>query len=367
MAQNNFSRIPVTILTGFLGAGKTTLLNQLIRKNEGKKLAIIENEFGEVPIDNELVIKTEDGIFELSNGCICCSLSDDLTEILFKLINRKEKIDHLVIETTGVADPGPVANAFLSDYKISSLFGVDSIIAIADAQHIERQLEIHHEACKQIAIADVVLINKTDRVESYTLDTVSNIIRKMNPAATILYGVKGEVESVNLLELNSFSAKDIFKTKFGADQDRRDGTTYSLNPINANVIASNSFAFNNRFTAHKHTDISSYSFVFSEPLDPFRFDIWIRMTLNRKNSELYRVKGILQFKNLDQKIVFQAVNNQFSSEEGGKWEDKERVTKIVFIGKKLDREYFLAGLQACSSAEIFDPLSFYNSLSAMGL
>jgi G3E family GTPase len=365
MDQDNYGKIPVTILTGFLGAGKTTLLNQLIRKSEGKKLAIIENEFGEVPIDNELVIKTEDGIFELSNGCICCTLSEDLTDILVKLINRKDKIDHLIIETTGIADPGPVANAFLSDYKISALFRVDSVIAVADAQHVERQLEIHEEACKQIAIADVVLINKTDRVDGYSLDTASNIIKRINPFAKVLYGVKGEVESVSLLELNLFSARNILKTKLAPDPGRAEGMAYSLSQ--RDNVSSSSFLFTGQFTAHKHTDISSYSFVFSEPLDPFRFDIWIRMTLNRKNVEVYRVKGILQFKNLDQKIIFQAVNNQYSSEEGGLWKEEERLSKIVFIGKHLDREYLRAGLKVCSSSEVFDPQSFYSSMLELGL
>jgi G3E family GTPase len=355
------SRIPVTIITGFLGAGKTTLLNQLIKQNEGKKLGIIENEFGEVPIDNELVIKAEDGIFEMSNGCICCSLNDDLVSILTKLVNRKDRIDHLIIETTGIADPGPVANCFLADPSVKNALRLGAIITLVDGQFVEQQLENNDEACKQVALADVVLINKTDRIEEYLKDTIRNIIRKMNPYATIFTSNYGIVENVDLLNLNSFSNDAVLKTKFETEYDERGKVKYSLNPDYVSDPISSVVV--NKFKTHKHSEVSSLSFIFPQPLDPFRFDLWIRMTLNRRDAILYRSKGILQFKNLGYKIIFQAVNNQFVTEKGNDWAStEERESKIVFIGKNLDKEYFELGLKACIDTQEFNPEKFYNAL-----
>jgi G3E family GTPase len=360
MSSSLDSRIPVTIITGFLGAGKTTLLNQLIKQNEGRKLGIIENEFGEVPIDNELVIKAEDGIFEMSNGCICCSLNEDLVPILTKFVNRKDRIEHLLIETTGIADPGPVANNFLADQSVKDAFRLDSIITLADARFIEQQLENQDEACKQVALADVVLINKADMVEDYLKDTVRNIIKKLNPNGMILYCNYGKVEGVDLLNINSFSNESVLKTKFETDFDERGKVKYSLSADAPQILPT---VFTNKFKTHKHSEISSLSFVFPQPLDPFRFDLWIRMTLNNRNAVLYRSKGILQFKNIMYRIVFQAVNNQFVTEKGNDWmTGEERLTKVVFIGKNLDKEYFDLGLKACIDTQTFNAEKFYKDL-----
>src|SRR6478735_1702698 len=198
-------RIPVTILTGFLGAGKTTLLNHLIQKNPKERIVVIENEFGEVAIDQDLVMKVDDSIFTLSNGCICCNLNLELLDVLGK-VSEIEGITHLIIETTGVADPGPVILSFLEDEQVQFKFQLNAVIALADVGRIENQLETIPEAGKQIALADVIVLSKGDLAEAYTRDTARNIISRMNPLALVVDGKLGDTGSTNLLELHAFRA-----------------------------------------------------------------------------------------------------------------------------------------------------------------
>jgi G3E family GTPase len=352
-------RIQVTIITGFLGAGKTTLLNHIIKQNPNKKLAIIENEFGEVGIDSELVIGAQDGIFELSNGCLCCTLNNDLIEVLNKLLKQAKKIDHLIVETTGIADPGPIAMSFLSDYTVQEAFRLNGIVTIVNAEFIEQQLEDQEEACKQVAEADLILLNKIDRVESYSKDSVKNIIKRMNEDAEILECNYGSVEGLNVLELNSFS-KEAILTKFEQKYKHRKEQKYI--PVAASNT--NSSLLHGNLKPISHSAIRSYSFTFSEPLDPLRFKIWIGMVLNMQACPVYRSKGILQFRDLEQKIIFQAVNNQYVTEGGGEWVSSDRKeTKIVFIGKNLPKELLEHGLKVCTSDKPFDPREFYNEVN----
>lgn len=353
-------RIPVTILSGFLGAGKTTLLNKLIKDHPEKKFAIIENEFGEVPIDNELVIGADDGIFEMSNGCVCCSLNDELINILIKLIKRPQKINHLIVETTGVADPAPVIMNFLSDSNIKSLFRLDAVITLADAQFIEQQIENESVTKMQLAMADLILLNKTDCVDAYFKDTAFNIISRMNTEAQIKDCTYGNVSEVDLLNIRAY------------DQDRKlskpdmlAGSKFdkmrNLKPAEEAGGSSLSSVFYHSRPAHQN--ISSHSFVFEEPLDILRFDIWLRLILNHKNMTLYRVKGILNFKALNEKLILQAVYKQYVSESGGLWNEQDRTTKLVFIGKNLDKELLLNGLKVCCSDKPFVPEEFYKEIN----
>lgn len=362
--HNSDSRIPVTILTGFLGSGKTTLLNRLIKDNPNKKFAIIENEFGEVGIDSELVVGVEEGIFEMSNGCVCCTLNDELITVLFKLIDRKEKIDHLIVETTGIADPAPVAMSFISDFKIKSIFRLDGIIALADAQYIEQQLENNEEACRQLAMADLVLVNKTDRVEPYLKETAINIIRKMNSQAQVKECEFGKVAGLDPLNIRAFSREDVLPLKSDKDKEFHALSDY-LNTVKPTGVKSSpslqipSFAHKN---ISRHRDIASHSFIFHESLDLLRFDIWLRSILNHTKFDMYRVKGILNFRGLNEKIILQGVNNQYLTESGGLWGEMERLSKVVFIGKNLDKEILLHGLKVCCSDKPFDPEEFYNEI-----
>lgn len=352
------SRIPVTILTGFLGAGKTTLLNKLIAHNSDKKLAVIENEFGETSIDSDLVVGVENGIFELSNGCLCCSLNDDLIEVLQNLLKSSAKIDHLIVETTGIADPGPVAISFLADPEIQRNFRLDAIIALVDCLHIEQQLENQPEACKQVATADIVLLNKVDRSDPYQLDTVRNIIQRMNPQAKIFNCMYGNVEEVNLLNLNAFSKENVLETNFESAYNTRKTQKYSFNPSQA---TNNSLIQNSKVI--QHSEIRSLSFVFPEQLDLLRFNIWIKIALTSSKSPLYRVKGILNIKGFKERMIFQGVNDQYAVEEGNSWQEGEtKETKLVFIGKNLDQDYLSKCLKACISDKPFDPAEFYNEI-----
>lgn len=353
------TRIPVTILTGFLGAGKTTLLNKIIKKNPHKKLAVIENEFGEINIDSDLVVEVSEGVFELSSGCICCELNDELEAVLLKIINSGKKIDHLVVETTGIADPAPVAISFLTNPGIQKIFRLNAVVALVDARFIEQQLEDQEEAGKQITTADVVIINKTDQVERYQVETVRNILLRMNESARIIEAAFGEVKDVDFLELNSFSRENIIEY---IQKDKTRFSGLSFNPKAKNSSGPDSGLLGNHRKKQHYTDISSCSFVFTEPLDVLRFTIWIRMVLNDHAMKLYRVKGILSFRDQQEKLVFQSVNNQYMTESGGLWGDEPRESKIVFIGKNIDRSSLARGLEACTSSEEFDPEKFYKAI-----
>ncbi len=335
-------RIPVTILTGFLGSGKTTLLNRLITQNGGKKIAIIENEFGEISIDSELVIKQNEGIFELSNGCICCSLSGELSETLDK-IAANQNIEHLIIETTGIADPGPIALSFISDYKIQAQFRLDAIVALVDARFIETQLENEPEASKQIGMADVVLLNKIDAVDTYQIETVRNIIARLNSQAQVYECSYGEVKDLNFLEINGFSADSVLKTKFETDQAQKTTRRFS---VNKEALQTNSNLLDTTSHLHK-SGVSSVSFTFPEPLDVLKFDAWLNVMLNWGTGLFYRGKGILYIEDFDKKVVFQSVHNQFVTESGGDWGDELKMNKIVFIGKYLDKQVLEQGLKSC--------------------
>lgn len=334
-------KIPVTIITGFLGAGKTTLLNHIINTNKDKKIAIIENEFGSESIDSELIVKSDNGIFELSNGCVCCSLNGELVEILMKIINQVENISHLIIETTGIADPGPVAYSFLADYKIQSTFKLNAIITLVDAQKIEQLLEETIEANKQIIQADVVLINKTDLVDEYQKEVVTNIIKRLNPQTDIIYCQFGKTETINLLDINAFLAENTErKTKFETEQNTK--PKFSLTTNSGSILEQQG-----KKLVH-HSEIKSHSFVFEKPFDVIRFDTWLNAMLNGDLSKIYRVKGILDIENFDEKVILQSVGSKFITEGGGKWiEGEMRKSRIVFIGKNLDAQLLQAGLTMC--------------------
>jgi G3E family GTPase len=322
------SRIPVTILTGFLGSGKTTLLNQLIRQNPERKIAVIENEFGEIGIDSDLVVNTDGSVFELSNGCVCCSLNGELLDTLQMLMDRQDKIEHLIIETTGIADPGPVALSFLSDSDVQNFFRLDAIVTVVDSRLVERQLESQPEVGKQVALADVLLLNKADEVEPYLLETAKNIVQRINPQALVVESSFGQTGLVNLLDIKAFNPETVLNQKW-----KKPSPNLQLAPD------------------YKHTNhiaLNSHSFEIEEPLDLIKFDSWVAMMLYMNANTLFRIKGILSIAELDDKLVFQSVYNQYVSQSGGKWaEEEDRKTRIVFIGKNLDREALKKGLRQC--------------------
>jgi G3E family GTPase len=320
------TRIPVTIITGFLGAGKTTLLNFLIKEFPEKKFAIIENEFGEINIDSALIVSKDNAIYELSNGCICCVLNEDLTNLLYELLESKKEFNHLIIETTGMADPGALALNFITDFGIQQKYRLDGMVALADAINLKQQLNETEEAAKQLAIADLILLNKISSVTPEVLEEVKSTIKRINPVAKLQLCDFSAPKENNILNLKAFSVKFILDTDF---------ENYEPVPVMRKEIKKE----------HSHTEISSISVVMKGKLHPVIFDNWI--TLMLFSSSLYRIKGILNMETFDRKFIFQAVGSQFVSELGPEWKEEERINKLVFIGKNLDRKVIEEGFSKC--------------------
>lgn len=322
------SRIPVTIITGFLGSGKTTLLNQLIKDHPEKKFAIIENEFGEIGIDGGLIVGKDDNIFELSNGCICCSLNEGFYETIEKLLNSEFPFNHLLIETTGIADPDTIIKAFLSSEAIQLNFRIDSVICLADCSNFEDLLDEQAEIRKQLALADVVLLNKSDTIQPGYLKELEKLIVNINPMAA-LYAVKfAKIESINLLDLKAFSGKNIEKTTMSFQ---------NLRFVNDPVISQTSLFSKSAHKNHKH-DIASYGFIIPGSFDMEKFSFWMQNFLFFNRDTIFRVKGIVSFDNMPEKHIFQAVRDSYIFETGTGWGDETRFSKLVFIGKKLNHD-----------------------------
>ncbi len=326
--MNMDNRIPVTIITGFLGAGKTTLLNQLIKDNPNKKFAIIENEFGEIGIDGGLIVGNDENIFELSNGCICCSLSDGFYETIKKLLGSPYQFDHLLVETTGIADPDSIIKAFLSSEAIQLNFRIDSVICLADCENMEDLMDEQTEVRKQLALADVVLLNKVDTVQQEYLTELENVIGSINPMATI-YPVKfAKVEAVDILDLKAFSAKTIEKSTL---------SFHNLSVFGESIVNQSSFLTKSADERHKH-DIKSLGLIIPGSFDSDKFNLWMQNFLFFNQDTVFRVKGIVSFIDLPEKQIFQAVRSNYMLESGAAWGEETRFSKLVFIGKKLDHD-----------------------------
>lgn len=319
----NIQKIPVTIITGFLGAGKTTFLNNLITGNPDKRFAIIENELGDIAIDKEMVVSVEDGIFELTNGCICCSLNVELGNLLQRLVNGNYKFDHLIIETSGIAEPDGIAASFIGKGK-GTTFRLDGTVCLADADAIEKNLEERGEALKQIAFADVILLNKIDLVSNDQKEYLQGVLKKYNPDAELLTCSYGQIPDMGLLDIHA----------------------YDINGLEEKLL-------NNHHHHHNHYDeIVAHSFQFPEPLDPDKFEHWIKMLLFLSGYQIYRVKGILNFEGKKERYVFQSVRSQMILESGNAWKPGEaQETKIVFIGYNIKKEIIEKGLKGCVNKE----------------
>lgn len=329
-------KIPVTILVGFLGAGKTTLLNNIIASNPNENIVVIENEFGEIGIDKGLVIGVDNKVFELNNGCICCNLNEDLVELLSKIVEKNTSLTHLIIETTGMADPGSVILNFLNNESIQNQFKLNAVIALVDAQFVEQQLENQIEAVKQISLADIILINKMDCVEPYHIDVVKNIVTRLNAQAQIFETSFGKVKDIDLLNLNTFDASIVnqtMKQKVVAD---------SKFVVNKSNISANSQSSLLLPKANKHSSVTSFSFIIPEPLDFMKFEMWVNLIFNLYPNQIYRMKGVLNFQHFEQKIIFQSVYNQQFSTHGSPWSENERrESRLVIIGNNLNKQFFL--------------------------
>lgn len=311
------NKIPVTILTGYLGAGKTTLLNRILTEKHNQKIAIIVNEYGEVGIDNQLVVNSDEEILEMNNGCICCTVRGDLIRILktlmFSMEQGKVHFDRVLIETTGLADPAPVAQTFFMDELLAEAFEVDSIITVVDCKHVTKHLDDHDEAQEQIAFADVVILNKTDIVSEENLKELEARITNINPAAKRLHAQNCNVELKDILGIHTFD-------------------------VNHKLEVDPHFLEDHHH--HDHDDkVSSIAFRENRPLDLDKVERWISQLIQEKGEDLLRYKGILHVKGIQERIVFQGLHMLFSGRADRRWREQEdRVSELVFIGKDLNKK-----------------------------
>ncbi|BDS15374.1 CobW family GTP-binding protein [Aureispira anguillae] len=340
------NRVPVTILTGFLGAGKTTLLNHLITTNPKIKFAIIENEFGDIGIDNELVVGADSGIFEMSNGCICCTLNGELVQTLVDLVNGEHEFEHLIVETTGIAEPDAVAAAFVAEPAIQSRFRLDATICLVDAHHAEDILEEREEAKRQITFADYIVINKASEVSTEYLAKLEQILRAANSFAAIEHCDYGKVTS-DILNLNAYDVHQVEKKLDHAHTHHEHHHDHE-HQCDDSCSHGHEKHHEHHHHHHHHSDIVTHSFIIKAPLDVLKFRHWLNVLLMIQGKHLYRVKGIMNFQYQDKKAIVQSVKQMCVFTAGDDWsESDERLTKIVFIGKHLRKDILEKQLKNC--------------------
>jgi G3E family GTPase len=371
----------VTVLTGFLGAGKTTLLNRILTERHGKKYAVVINEFAELGVDDQLVIDADEEVFEMNNGCICCTVRGDLIRVIGNLVKRRGKLDGIIVETTGLADPAPVAQTFFVDEDVKARTKLDAIVTVVDAFHLRGQLESAPEAEIQIAFADTILLNKTDLVSRAELEAIETHVRSINALAPIIRTKNSQAPLDAVLNRGAFdlakvlandphflNADDHHHHHHGHDHDHhghdQDAATctdpthdhshdhhgHDHDPATCtDPTHDHSHDHHNHANNHiQASGIASISFSDPRPIDMDRFESWIGTVLRIHGAEIYRSKGILNVAGNPKRLVFQGVHMQMDTDWGKPWrKDEPRANRIVFIGKELDEDWLRSGFMNC--------------------
>ncbi len=356
MTQSAPTKIPVTVLTGYLGAGKTTLLNRILSEDHGKRYAVIVNEFGEIGIDNDLIVGADEEVFEMNNGCVCCTVRGDLIRVLSGLMKRKGGFDAIIIETTGLADPGPVAQTFFVDEDVKARTKLDSVTTVVDAKHVLLRLSDSKEAREQIAFADQIVLNKTDLVSEDDLRMVEARLRRLNPLAPIHRAQRSNVPLDTILGRGGF------------DLDR----IVSIEPEFLNPAHGEAGHVHDEHCAHDHghdhhhdhghdhghakasdihdDDIRGISLRLDRPLDGGKITNWLNDVLATQGPDILRAKGIIDVAGDERRLVFQAVHMILEGDFQRPWQaTDERHSRLVFIGRDLDEAKLRAGFEACAA------------------
>ena len=355
------SLIPVTILTGFLGSGKTTLLKRILTEAHGQKIAVIENEFGEENIDNEILVNdSQENIIQMNNGCICCSIREDLRETLQVLAEKKRKgeltFDRVVIETTGLADPGPVAQTFFMDEEIAEQYLLDSILTLVDAKHAGTQLNDRQEARRQIGFADQIFISKTDLVAESEVKALMHRLTQMNPRAPQKAVHFGEVAIADVFDLRGFNLNaklDIDPDFLKADDHAgHDHAGHGHDHVHGEHCDHPSHAHDHAAEqGHHHAhddDVKSFVFRSDKAFSPAKLEDFLGAIVNIYGPRMLRYKGVLNMEGTDRKVIFQGVHQLMGSDLGPAWAEGEvKTSKMVFIGIDLPKDIFMQGLEQC--------------------
>jgi Putative GTPases (G3E family) len=344
------TQIPVTVLTGYLGAGKTTLLNRILSENHGKRYAVIVNEFGEIGIDNDLIVESDEEIYEMNNGCVCCTVRGDLVRVVEGLMRRPGRFDAIVVETTGLADPAPVAQTFFMDEDVRRKTRLDAVVALVDAKHLPLRLKDSREAEDQIAFADVVVLNKTDLVTPEELRDVEATVRAINPTARIHRTTRADIDLSEVLDRGAFDLKRVLDNDphfLEADDHDHD-----------HVCGPDCDHDHHHHDHHHHhgeaspihdVTVKSLSLRGGE-MDPKRFFPWIEKVTQMDGPNILRLKGIIAFKDDPDRYVLQGVHMIMEGDHQRPWrEDEKHESRLVFIGRDLDEERLRKSFEACQA------------------
>ncbi len=357
--QTQQKPIPVTVLTGYLGAGKTTLLNRILSENHGKKYAVIVNEFGEIGIDNDLIVESDEEIYEMNNGCVCCTVRGDLIRVVEGLMRRPGRFDGIIVETTGLADPVPVAQTFFMDDDVRAKTELDAVVALVDAKHLPLRLKDSREAEDQIAFADVVIINKTDLVTPEELALIEDIVRAINPAARVYKTSRSGVDLARVLDQGAFNLERALENDphflehghddhvCGPDCDHHH---HDHDHHHHDHDHDHDHHHHGQMSAIHDVTVQSVSLRGGE-MNPERFFPWIQKITQTQGPNILRLKGIIAFKDDAERYVVQGVHMIIEGDHQRPWKDGEKhETRLVFIGRDLDRAKLEESFKACEAA-----------------